>query len=190
MSKRILVSMIVLALCVAVIGAGTFAYFSDQETAADNHFTAGSLDLKVNGVDSPANLNATFDSLLNNLKPGDDFKMDVPVSNAGSIDGTPSVKIGTIAETAGGAGLEPGLTNSQADLAAAVSVEVQYNGAPVKTDTLKNLENVLIVAPAKLAGNGGTGTWTFHCKIADTVGNEIMGDTASAPITYGLDQVH
>jgi spore coat-associated protein N len=189
MSKRLLVSLIVIALAVAVIGAGTYAYFSDTETSAANHFTAGSLDLKVNGTDSPANLNAAFDSKINNLKPGDDFTMDVPVGNAGTVAGTASLKFSGLAETAGGAGLEPGLTNSSKDLADNLKVEVLYDGVSVKTDTLKNLDGVVITAPAALAG-GGSATWTLHCSIGTNVANEIMGDTATADMVYGLDQVH
>lgn len=56
--KRIVLSLGVIAIVGAVVWGGTGAFFSDTETSANNVFTAGSLDLKVdhlkqtyNGVD-------------------------------------------------------------------------------------------------------------------------------------------
>jgi len=47
MKKRILFSIMTIALVGALIGGGIFAYFSDVETSTANTFTAGTLDLEV-----------------------------------------------------------------------------------------------------------------------------------------------
>jgi len=50
--KKILISVMSLALVVGLLGAGAMAYFSDVETSGSNTFTAGGLDLKVDLVSS------------------------------------------------------------------------------------------------------------------------------------------
>jgi len=67
--KRIFVLLLTLGLLVAMVGAGFAAWFSDTETSADNVFTAGTLDLKVDGRDDPAVVHIEFD----NIKPGDGY---------------------------------------------------------------------------------------------------------------------
>ena len=47
--KKILISLMAIALVVGLVGAGTVAYFSDTETSTDNTFTAGTLDLNLDG---------------------------------------------------------------------------------------------------------------------------------------------
>ena len=46
--KRILMSMMVIAVVVGVVASGSMAYFSDEETSTDNVFQAGTIDLAVN----------------------------------------------------------------------------------------------------------------------------------------------
>lgn len=60
----------------ALIGGGTFAYFSDAETT-NNRFSAGTLDLSV----SP-----TVFIDMNDLKPGDTMLREFILSNDGSLD--------------------------------------------------------------------------------------------------------
>ncbi len=53
-NMTILTSVFVMALVAAGIGMGTMAFFSDVETSSDNMFTAGTLDLTVDGLDDPS----------------------------------------------------------------------------------------------------------------------------------------
>lgn len=64
------------ALGIALIGGGTYAYFSDTEVSA-NSFTAGTLDLSVN----PSTI---ID--VDNLKPGDWMSRSFELVNDGSLD--------------------------------------------------------------------------------------------------------
>lgn len=64
------------ALGIALVGGGTFAYFSDTETSA-NTFAAGTLDLAVN-----PNVIVNLDK----LKPGDTIQKNFKLENNGSLD--------------------------------------------------------------------------------------------------------
>lgn len=47
MQKQILMSVMTIGIAAAMLGAGTFAYFSDVEITTDNTFAAGELDLLI-----------------------------------------------------------------------------------------------------------------------------------------------
>lgn len=64
------------ALGLSLIGGGTYAYFSDQETT-NNTFAAGTLDLSVNP-------STVID--IDNIKPGDSVTKDFELKNDGSLD--------------------------------------------------------------------------------------------------------
>lgn len=81
--KRILLSLVMLgATSILAIGATT-AFFSDTEISSGNTITAGTLDLKLDGVDNPTT--AKFD--ITNAKPEDQPKRTFILKNAGSILG-------------------------------------------------------------------------------------------------------
>ncbi|MDI6826781.1 MAG: TasA family protein [Candidatus Aenigmarchaeota archaeon] len=67
MNTRILASLMVIGLVATAMGMGTYAYFYDIETSTGNTFTAGTLDLKVDGKDDPY----VFVFSISNAKPGD-----------------------------------------------------------------------------------------------------------------------
>ena len=92
MKKKILFSIMTIALVGALIGGGLYAYFSDVETSTGNTFTAGTLNLKV-GDDDPttASINIT------DLKPTDTGNSATWLTkNIGSVSGTLDVTIGSI----------------------------------------------------------------------------------------------
>ncbi|WP_096269351.1 CalY family protein [Paucisalibacillus globulus] len=64
------------ALGIALVGGGTFAYFSDTEVS-NNTFAAGTLDLAVNP-------SVVID--VDNLKPGDVMVREFALENNGSLD--------------------------------------------------------------------------------------------------------
>lgn len=76
MKKKLGLSMVSGMLGLALIGGGTFAYFSDQENT-NNTFAAGTLDLSV---DQEAIIN------IDNLKPGDTMLREFSLSNDGSLE--------------------------------------------------------------------------------------------------------
>ena len=192
MSKRLLISLIVIALSVAVIGAGTFAYYSDTETSKGNSFTAGSLDLQVEsqGVwyngDIVPSINAAFDAIVNNLKPGDAGVLTIPIKNSGSLAGTPSLKVFNLLETAG-LNVEPE-GDTTADLGGKIDIVVKFDGVAVGSGTLRSLAGTTLSAPAGSLGAGADKNWTIEMSVASGVGNEIMADSATCDVEFGLVQ--
>jgi predicted ribosomally synthesized peptide with SipW-like signal peptide len=82
MNKKILASVLVIGMLALAIGWGTYAYFSDTEKSSGNVFTAGSLDLKLDGGD----VNVVKFNVAN-MRPGDQPKGTFNLTNAGSITG-------------------------------------------------------------------------------------------------------
>ncbi|MFS0558144.1 TasA family protein [Brevibacillus sp. 179-C9.3 HS] len=76
LKKQFAVTLASVGLGAALIGGGTFAYFSDQEKV-ENTFAAGTLDLAV----SPS---VVFD--LKHMKPGDKAKRSYKITNNGTLD--------------------------------------------------------------------------------------------------------
>ncbi|GIN21814.1 MAG TPA: cell division protein FtsN [Bacillus bacterium] len=76
MKKRFGMGMMTVALGTALIGGGTYAYFSDTETT-NNTFAAGTLDLTL----SPTEI-----INVDNIAPGDSFIRDFELGNGGTLD--------------------------------------------------------------------------------------------------------
>ena len=82
MKKRILSSIMVIAVAATMIVGASTAYFSDVESSNGNTFTAGKLDLKIDGGDvNVVKFNST------NMKPGDQPTGKYTLTNAGTING-------------------------------------------------------------------------------------------------------
>ena len=81
-NKKILASIVVIALMASALGIGTYAVLSDNETSVGNSFTAGTLDLKINGADTNV---VAF--TVTNMRPGNQPKNTFVLSNAGSLNG-------------------------------------------------------------------------------------------------------
>lgn len=78
--KRILGSLIIVALVIGITGLGFAAYFSDTETSSGNTFTAGTIDLTLaESAGAPIT--------LTNMKPGESASGTITVNNAGSLPG-------------------------------------------------------------------------------------------------------
>lgn len=75
-----------IALAVAAVSGGTFAYFSDTETSTANTFTSGTLDMVLSGgTQSVDSVIGTWVSPANWL-PGQSFSATLQFTNVGSID--------------------------------------------------------------------------------------------------------
>jgi predicted ribosomally synthesized peptide with SipW-like signal peptide len=81
--KKILAFLMSLGLVALLVGIGFAAFFSDTETSSSNTFSAGTLDLQVDG-ESPL-ASAKFD--VSNFRPGAQSKGTFHLDNAGTIDG-------------------------------------------------------------------------------------------------------
>lgn len=89
--KRILASVVVVALLSVATIAATRAYFSDTVTSTGNTFAAGTLDLNVDGGEVLVPFSVT------NMKPGDSLGSPTyEIRNTGSLTGVLSYKVTNI----------------------------------------------------------------------------------------------
>jgi predicted ribosomally synthesized peptide with SipW-like signal peptide len=96
--KKILVSIIIIAVMCAAIGSGVHAYFSDTETATGNTFTAGTLNLQVGSADP-----CTEHISLSGMKPNTSGNAaSWLTTNIGTIDGTLDITLSTITNNENG----------------------------------------------------------------------------------------
>ncbi len=116
--KKILGLTVAALLVMALVGGGTWAYFSDVETSSANILSAGTLDLNINGDNVNVNM-----LTLSDLKPGDTDAGSpgtVELRNVGSITGDLTIATGASSEnestgttgTADGAGTTTTLVDS------------------------------------------------------------------------------
>jgi len=69
--KRILVSVVAIALAIGILGAGAMAYFYDTETSSGNSFTAGTFDLQLQDGNESWGDGVTATWTSPNWAPGD-----------------------------------------------------------------------------------------------------------------------
>ncbi|MGB9793119.1 MAG: TasA family protein, partial [Thermacetogeniaceae bacterium] len=87
MKKKMLAVMVGLLMVAALVGAGTFAYFSDTEASTDNTFTAGTLDMALSndGVfGGSGSVTGTWVSPAN-WAPGQSVTATLHFTNKGSV---------------------------------------------------------------------------------------------------------
>jgi spore coat-associated protein N len=85
--KKILGLGMVALLVMALVGGGTWAYFSDTETSSGNALAAGTLDLglaNTSGAEAGASVTATW-TTPSGFKPGDTLDKTLYIKNSGSI---------------------------------------------------------------------------------------------------------
>ncbi len=80
--RRILLSLMVIAVAILAVVGGTFAKFADSTTSSQNTFTAGNVSILVNGAKSDAAIFAPTD-----IKPGDTGTAVIHLQNVGSVKG-------------------------------------------------------------------------------------------------------
>ena len=91
MDRKMLFSMLMIGLVSMLGGSGLYSLFNDTETSEGNTFTAGTLDLKVDGDDY------VYTITLSNLKPGfNSGYYKWVLKNAGTLPGKVSVTFSVI----------------------------------------------------------------------------------------------
>lgn len=78
MKKKIMVSLMMIALVATLIGGATFAIFTDTATNTNNTFSAGTLDVNA--------LNQAITVPIDNIAPGDTISGSFVVENNCSLD--------------------------------------------------------------------------------------------------------
>ncbi|MCJ7744605.1 MAG: CalY family protein, partial [Dehalococcoidales bacterium] len=189
------------ALVGALIGGGVYAYFSDTETSTGNTFTAGTLDLNLDG----GNTNVVKFT-VSNVKPGDSDNGTWTVRNVGSIAGYLDLVSCNVTEAIG-VTTDPELADEPTALDTTqlgnylmvhIFVDANNNGswdsgeadilgtnaAPVAIKTIAASYNLNL----SLAASGGTNYITLRWSVPTATGNRIQGDSVTLNITFELDQ--
>jgi len=99
--KKIMMSLFTIAIVGALIGGGTFAYFSDTETSGTNTFEAGTIDFEMIGEGG-----GTVQITLMDMKPCDWAYYGIRLHNLGTNDG-PLYLHFDVTESYGGRTSEP-----------------------------------------------------------------------------------
>jgi len=193
MNTKILVSLLVIGLTAIAIGGGmTGAFFSDTETSNNNTFTAGSLDLLVNG----SNWNRNPVITLSNLAPGTSGTAYGPVlvKNNGTIDGTLTIMSSNPKNYENGC-TEPEHSQdntcgnpgeNEGELCDKINVIVYYKGAAIYDGPLTNLSAVYQDLGNLSAGEEAS--FRIDYNVDSTAENEIQTDSCVFNIELMLEQ--
>jgi len=190
-----------IALVGALMGGGIFAYFSDVETSTGNTFTAGTLNLNLDG----GNTNVVKFTVAN-VKPGDSGGGTWTVANVGNIAGYLDLESCNVTEAIGTT-TDPELADEPTSLDTTqlgnyllvhMFVDANNNGSwdagetdilgtnaiPVAINTIAASYNLNL----SLAASGGTSYITLRWSVATATGNRIQGDSVTLNITFELQQ--
>ena len=188
--KKIIGLTIAAIIVIALAGVGTFAYFSDTETSANNTITAGTLDLglaNASGAEAGSGVTGTWVTPAG-FKPGNTLAATLYAKNSGSVDmahvtvqftytltdGTPATvhPIGTASTDK----IEQMLT----------ATTVTWNGVAVAALQGQTLAQLTALGAVDLGSNLASTaekslaiTWTFNSNAT----NGCQGDTANITVT-------
>lgn len=202
MNTKILISLLTIGVASAGLGYGTFAFFSDTETATGNLFTAGDLDLTLNGLNG---ITGTINGA--NFAPGDSTSGSIILRNEGSIftgdaqghivnlDFDVAV---TITDDLGSADPEDGGVSGELYAKYLNVTSFSYGSTNLlgaigdrDSDGRANTVADLALTPAylNLADPGAAGqTLSIGVHFAEDGGNELKRDVADLSFTFFLAQ--
>ncbi|MFA4998514.1 MAG: TasA family protein [Candidatus Paceibacterota bacterium] len=194
--KKILISLAVIGIVGVVAIGGTIAYFSDTETSAGNTFTAGTLDLKVDGKDGSQ---VTTKYTLSNWKPGNNQMVgQVTLKNTGSLPGKYWVEIKNVVNNENGcndpeikAGDNCGAT--EGELGSKISGYFQENVSPWRhlnpsITSIDASQNIRMDGRI-LASNEQVPIVLYAKWLSTASDNKAQGDNVSFDLVFHLDQV-
>jgi predicted ribosomally synthesized peptide with SipW-like signal peptide len=191
--------MTIVLVCI-LIGGSVYAYFSDTETSTGNTFTAGTVDLNLDG----GNTNVVKFT-VGDVKPGDNGTGTWTVTNAGSIDGYLDLENVSVTEGTG-ATTDPELVDepTHADttqlgnyLMVHIFVDTNDNGSWDTGEADIFGTNASPAAINTIAGSydlslsltqGSTDYITLVWSVPISADNRIQGDNVTLDITFELQQ--
>jgi spore coat-associated protein N len=198
--KKFMIASLAMILALGLMG-GAFAYFSDTETSNGNTFTAGTLDLKVNGGDDPV-----VHIISTDLKPyphwSHSYGGQWSLTNAGSIPGRFSMEIKNIKNYENGL-TEPEIQSGdttggalEGELGGLLFVKWSRNVDPwggwgPVFDPLNSAEGVIVQGDILAPGETAPAVYLdvefdTHAGLID---NTAQGDSVEFDIVFHLDQV-
>lgn len=94
--KKILGLTVAAMMVMAMVGAGTWAFFNDTETSSANILSAGTLDLTLDGGNDDVQL---LTASIGDIYPGDSGNATAVLKNIGSLAGELEIEFSAIANT-------------------------------------------------------------------------------------------
>ncbi|MEK7565943.1 MAG: TasA family protein [Patescibacteria group bacterium] len=198
--KRIVLSLIVLALAGSVAIGATRAYFSDTETSTGNTFSAGTLDLNLDS----GNTNVVKFT-VSNKAPGDTGTGTWTIKNVGTVNGFLDVQPITLSDddnncnepeaavpdaTCGSVGGGDLSANMNVDLFVDANNNTIYDvggDTPIYTGLLSGIATAGYDSSIALNA-GATNYITLNWGIPTTAGNIIQSDSSTLGMTFELGQ--
>ncbi len=203
--KKILGLAIVALLVMAMIGGGTWAYFSDLETSTGNTLTAGTLNLQVGAADP---LTATI--TVTDAKPGDNTTgVDWLLKNTGNLPGYLDITFSNIVDadntviepevgSTGEDGTEDGELAERLTLLSYIDEDdnntFSVGDVQIFNDFVKGGATALLgqqtnnYAMAANYGSGNNKAVRIEWSVNSSVGNCIMGDSTGFDVEFSLEQ--
>lgn len=189
MNKRILLAVLSIAVAAALVGVGTYAWFTDTASSTGNKFTAGTMNLQVdNGSGYGEALTAMSYA---NIAPGFDQSKTYILRNDGSVNGDLTLTPSNFVDLdSGKASAEPanGVRNEAvdgADMGENLDLVVTVGSTTLYTGTLEGFATHAAFDLGSVAA-GASVSLTFHATVDGSVGNELMTDSASFDAAYSL----
>jgi predicted ribosomally synthesized peptide with SipW-like signal peptide len=194
-------SLMTIAVVGALVAGGIYAYFSDTETSSGNTFTAGTLDLNLDG----GNINVVKFT-VDDVKPGDSDGATWTVANVGNIPGYLDLESISVSEAIGTT-TDPELADEPTSsdttqlgnyLLVHIFIDTNNNGswdtgetdifgtnaAPAAINTIAGS----YALDLSLAASGGTNYITLLWSVGTATDNRIQGDSVTLDITFELQQ--
>ncbi len=200
--KRIFGLTIAAMMVMALVVGGTLAYFTDEETSANNYLTAGTLDLNIEGG------NVAVDTFqVDAAGPGDSGNGQSALANVGSYDGELDIAFSTVTNTPGSGGTEYEGGSGELGGVATIAVYIDknsnstfdtgdiglksdgttYTPSTLDYDTIDSYSGESWDAVTVIA-NGDTDDFVVEWQVPTSAGNEIQGDSVSFDVTFTLEQ--
>jgi len=196
--KKILISVItILAVTTATIGA-TQALFTDEEVSTGNTFTAGTLDLTVDGKNGDE---VATRYTITNWKPGDSRNVgQIKVKNVGSVNGKYWIEIKNVVNHENGC-IEPESDDTtcgdtEGELGSKVSGYFQENISPWSHinpafSSINAAEGIRMETATGTLDAGEERPFVLYAKWLPTdTDNLAQGDTVSFDIVFHLEQAN
>lgn len=203
--KKILVSLMVVAMVATMLGLGIFAQFRDIDTSSGNYVEAGSLNLKIDNRDGPDDIGQTMK--VTGLQPGETRTEEVSLRNAGSCPGTADFHIlgpesghpivndeNTCIDPEQDAGDDP--ASNEGELCKYLKIKISYDGVAVPGGEgyLTDLACQNFILGDLPAGVTKTLTIEFSLDFSaetdpDFDDDVIQTDRCLFDVEYSLDQV-
>jgi len=208
--KKILGLTVAALLVVGLVGGGTWAFFSDTETSANNSLTAGTLDLNIDDGNDPVTMFSVTD-----VAPGDSGFGSAELTNVGSLDGELDIEFSGVSNTEStgtgeyendilnGAGV--GELGGLAEIAVYIDVDGNgsfdgsdiglnsdgsfYSPSTLIYDTIDNYDGAYW-DEIEVMGNGDEHDFVVLWRVPFNGGidNTYQGDTVSFDVSYVLEQ--